>query len=792
MAPIREFTRCPDQHAHTIEFMSGAHRGRRLRFAAIAAITATVAAVISVLPLNVDTAEAATFNAGRIIDDEVFFDSGSMSESAIQSFLNSKVSKCKSGYTCLKSYKQTTTSKAKDKYCSAYSGAGNESAARIVYKVAHACGINPQVLLVTLQKEQGLVTRADPTSSRYRIAMGYACPDTAACDTKYYGFFNQVYNAARQLHRYTVDSYFSWFPVGKTVGVQYHPSSSCGKKSVYIENKATAALYYYTPYTPNAAALKAGYGTGDTCSSYGNRNFFNYFNAWFGSTWANDGVPSQLASLYSSHYSKLGSPKGDPKRYSDGGVGQQFDKGWAFWSKSTGAHYTKDQIATSYNTLKGPSGVLGYPTGDIKSETGGGLSQQFQKGALYWSAANSIHRLSGQILKSYLALKGPSGKLGYPTDAESSLGSGMSTQPFQKGALYYSTKYGIHFMNSQIKAEYDKLGGVKSSLGFPIDSTRSYKNGLSGQKFQNGSLNWSKAHGTIVTKRHYGADRYATAASVSRATAVAKGAVYIATGANYPDALSAASLAGSKDAPLLLVTKTSIPTSVKNELKRLDPSKIVIVGGTGVISSSVQNALKSYAPVSRVSGSDRFETSRATAKQFSAADTAFITTGWDFPDALTAGAAAASVNSPVILVDGKKSSIDASTSQLLKSLKAKNVVLVGGTGVVSSGISSALSKSGFSVTRLSGSDRYATAAAINAKYFPTAKAAYFATGTNFADALTGSAAAGADGAPLFITTKSCIPASNKNVVNAQSPAEVRLLGGPAVVADAVGRLEVCG
>ncbi|WP_143033924.1 cell wall-binding repeat-containing protein [Paramicrobacterium humi] len=717
-----------------------------------------------------------------------------MTESEIQSFLNSKVSTCKSGYTCLKSYKESTKSRASDKYCSAYTGGSNESAARIIYKVARACGMNPQVLLVTLQKEQGLVTSTAPTAGKYRIAMGYACPDTAACDTKYYGFSNQVYNAARQLHRYTVDSYFSWFPVGKTVGVQYHPNASCGKKSVYIETKATAALYYYTPYTPNTAALNAGYGTGDTCSSYGNRNFFNYFNAWFGSTWTNDGVAPQLAGIYTSQYSELGKPQGNPIRYADGGVAQAFERGWAYWSKATGAHYSQDQILTSYTTLKGPEGVLGYPTGDVKNETGGGLSQQFQKGALYWSPGNSIHRLSGQILKSYLALGGPSGKLGYPVDAESSLGTGMSMQPFVKGALYYSTKLGIHFMSAQIKTEYDKLGGVKSALGFPTDSTRSFKNGMSGQTFQSGSLYWSSAHGPVVTTRHYGADRYATGASVSRSTAQTKGKVYIATGANYPDALGAAALAGKNDASLLLVTRTSVPGTVASELKRLAPSQIVIVGGTGVVSSAVEKSLKSYAPVSRISGSDRFETSRNTAKQFGAAgaQTAFISTGWDFPDALTAGSAAGSLGAPVILVDGKKSALDAKTSQVLKTLKVQNIVIVGGTGVVSSGISSALSKSGYGVSRLSGADRYATAAAINSKYFPTADAAYFATGTDFADALTGSAAAGADGAPLYITTKSCIPASNKNAITKQSPTTVRLLGGPAVVGDQVGRLEICG
>ena len=104
--------------------------------------------------------------------------------------------------------------------------------------------------------------------------MGMACPDTAPCDERYYGFFNQVYGAARQLKVYGLDSFFNSYPVGRTSNVLYHPNAACGSAPVYIANKATAALYYYTPYQPNQAALNAGYGTGDGCSSYGNRNFY--------------------------------------------------------------------------------------------------------------------------------------------------------------------------------------------------------------------------------------------------------------------------------------------------------------------------------------------------------------------------------------------------------------------------------------------------------------------------------------------------------------------------------------
>jgi len=234
------------------------------------------------------TANLANFRAGNIISDAVFFNKSSMTEAEIQAFLEKRVPTCQSGYTCLKDWYDTSRSTSSDAMCGAYSGGTRERASRIIYKVAQACGINPQVILVTLQKEQSLVTHTWPSEWRYTIAMGQGCPDTAACDTRYYGFFNQVYGAAWQMKRYAnppgTSQYFTWYAPGKTWNILYNPNHSCGSSPVHVQNQATANLYYYTPYQPNAAALAAGYGTGDGCSSYGNRNFYNYFTDWFGST----------------------------------------------------------------------------------------------------------------------------------------------------------------------------------------------------------------------------------------------------------------------------------------------------------------------------------------------------------------------------------------------------------------------------------------------------------------------------------------------------------------------------
>lgn len=263
------------------------------------------------VPLRASALSGSGFNPARIIDDSIFFNSNTMNTGDIQNFLNSKVPNCdtngslpKNGvsgqtraqwaaatgnpappYTCLRNYSQSFSSVGADAYCGAISG-GNKSAADIIFNVARACNINPQALIVLLQKEQALVTDDWPWPVQYRSATGYGCPDTAACDSQYYGFFNQVYNAGHQFQRYVKLPHLFNYAAGRTSFILYNPSSSCGGTNVMIQNGATAALYNYTPYQPNASALNNLYGSGDSCGAYGNRNFWRMFNDWFGPTLA--------------------------------------------------------------------------------------------------------------------------------------------------------------------------------------------------------------------------------------------------------------------------------------------------------------------------------------------------------------------------------------------------------------------------------------------------------------------------------------------------------------------------
>jgi LysM repeat protein len=264
---------------------------------AIAVLTSAVMALVGLVSLS-QPAQAAppgsAFDPGLIISDSVFFDFGSMTLDQIQAFLDSRVENCRAedpAIDCLKNIRvdipeTPATEPTEIGPCSAIPAKPQASAAEIIYLVANACGINPKVIITTLQKEQGLVTSTKPTDYMYRAAMGFGCPDSdpAICGKVYVGLFNQIYRAAKQLRWYgNPEGSFTYWKPGRTVSMRYNPKSSCGTKTFQLQNQATANLYYYTPYTPNDAALNNLYGTGDSCSAYGNRNFWRFYHDWFGS-----------------------------------------------------------------------------------------------------------------------------------------------------------------------------------------------------------------------------------------------------------------------------------------------------------------------------------------------------------------------------------------------------------------------------------------------------------------------------------------------------------------------------
>ena len=261
-------------------------------WAALTVMTVTVFGLVAI-PSEQEPAAAlngSMFDPGLIISDSVFYDFGTMSVADIQRFLDGRVSACRAAANrpgCIKDYRLSTPgATGSPGRCESVPAKSNITAAELIYDIARACGINPRVILVKLQKEQGLITSTDPSPRAYDFALGMDCPDSpSGCSAASAGFFWQLYKGVGQLNWYSNPAgSFTWLRPGSVISRPYFPNRpSCGSQSFTLQNKATAALYYYTPYVPNQAALTNLYSTGDSCSSYGNRNFWRFFSDWFGS-----------------------------------------------------------------------------------------------------------------------------------------------------------------------------------------------------------------------------------------------------------------------------------------------------------------------------------------------------------------------------------------------------------------------------------------------------------------------------------------------------------------------------
>jgi len=343
--------------------MRGAGRRAGAMFVSLLAVFATVTVLADPPPAAALT--GSQFNPGNIISDATFYNSSTMTAAGIQSFLSSKASSNCAGASpaCVRDYHANITAQsAETGLCSALTAQSNVSAAGIFYTVAKACGVNPQVLLVTSQKESSLITTSSPN---YTTTMGYGCPDSTGCSSKYYGFFNQVYLAARQfkLYRKNPDNY--GYVAGTTTFILYNPKTSCSGTNVFIQNQATAGLYDYTPYQPNAAALVNLHGSGDSCSAYGNRNFWVFFNEWFGST---VGLPTA------------------PHPYDRGGiVGTK--TGGAVWYYANNGSATHP-LSTGVQVLGSPTLSSVVATGDLSGDGLADIVTVTSAGAL-WTFTNN-------------------------------------------------------------------------------------------------------------------------------------------------------------------------------------------------------------------------------------------------------------------------------------------------------------------------------------------------------------------------------------------------------------------
>lgn len=290
-----------------------------------------------------------------------------------------------------------------------------------------------------------------------------------------------------------------------------------------------------------------------------------------------------------------------------------------------------------------------------------------------------------------------------------------------------------------------------------------------------------------------GANRFFTAAALSGYTHP-DGAeqVFVATGGDFADALAGASAAAAVDAPVLFSPPGNLHGPVADELVRLDPQTVTVLGGPAAVSPRIMDQIADLSDdvaVERLGGGNRFGTAVAISQAThpDGAENVFLATGGRFPDALAGAPVAASLEAPVLLATAD--SLPETTTAELERLAPQTVTVLGGPGAISDDVLDEISDTiGADTHRIAGSDRFGTA--IAASQFLTdeaesVSAAYVATGVGWADALAGAAAAGSDAAPVLLTTPGQLPDAVGDELRRLAPEEVVVLGGPGAITSRV-------
>ncbi len=301
--------------------------------------------------------------------------------------------------------------------------------------------------------------------------------------------------------------------------------------------------------------------------------------------------------------------------------------------------------------------------------------------------------------------------------------------------------------------------------------------------------------------RYAGADRYATAADAAK-DAFSGGCevAVIASGQDFPDALSAAGLCGSYDAPLLLTRTVSLPSATSDALKDLGVTKVFIVGGTGAVSSAVEALLKVDYDVTRIAGATRYHTSALVARKVAEHEgskfsgLAFMARGDIFPDALAVSPFSYKEVAPILLT--RPNALPQVISDTIDDLDIDEAYVCGGTGAVSNTVKSEVdtllaANGGAPSDRWGGVDRYATAVEVAssavAKNYGDFHYIGIATGVDFPDALAGGVGTGASKGSVLLTRTDSLPKVTSDKLTEQKAGVVycEVFGGTGAVTSSV-------
>ena len=345
------------------------------------------------------------------------------------------------------------------------------------------------------------------------------------------------------------------------------------------------------------------------------------------------------------------------------------------------------------------------------------------------------------------------------------------------------------------KSEIDKLTDLssdeKTNFKNKIDSSTS-KESIEAIAKEAKDLNKKKKEKkkkkSEKIQRLSGDNRYETSVEVSEKNFKSADTVVLASGQNIADALVASSYADIEEAPILLTNKNSISDEVLDEIERLKADKVVIVGGQSSVSSSVESRLKKEdIKVTRISGSDRFDTSDKLSQEVSRlskkSSQAILVNGYKNIDALSVSSLATKEELPILL--NGRNALNMSVKNRLKQMNVNKVYIIGGNNSISSDAEKELKRMQISVVRLSGTDRYETSANIAKYAYKDFDEAIVASGENPVDALAASTLTGKKEAPILLTNKNKIPKSIKKIIEDMDIGKITIVGGENSITDNV-------
>ena len=288
---------------------------------------------------------------------------------------------------------------------------------------------------------------------------------------------------------------------------------------------------------------------------------------------------------------------------------------------------------------------------------------------------------------------------------------------------------------------------------------------------------------TVNVNRIQGKDRYETSAKICE-MGWKNGSDYlvITSGEDFPDDISAAPLAASLGAPIMINNKNILNINTKNEIIRLKPRNIYIIGGYGAIAKSVEDEIRDMGyNTTRIGGANRYETSLMVAKCLGNPESVFVARGDNFADALSA-AAVASINKVPILLSPNNALPD-DEKEYISQKKIGKSYLIGGSAVMSDNILRALPN----CTRIAGKNGYETNIEVLNNFYDkfNLSKVFVPTGENFPDAICSTALAGINSSPIVLASK----VRDKSTTDFLGSTrmfikEIDAIGGNTVVTDA--------